>query len=87
MKIYFSKLIITDESPVRYDGQDGWTEVCILYSSDMPVAKENKYNCGILWATIVDETIIRPFKINERNKQRFDFMNKIFFCMVQVLLS
>ena len=67
MKIIFPKVIFPNESGLTFDGlAKRW----VLLNSDVPVAKRRQQVGGsvMIWAQIVDQTIIRPFKVNEAVK-------------------
>ena len=63
-------MIFLDESQVMCDEPDGWAKGWILSNSDMPVAKRSQQGDSslITWAGIVNQTIIRPFKVVEEVK-------------------
>ena len=50
---------------VSFDWPDGWAKGWILSNSDIPVAKGKQQGDStlIIWAGIVNQTIIGPFKV------------------------
>ena len=79
MKIDFSKVIFMDKS------HDIWWAWWTLSNSDMPATKRKQQGSSsmMIWAGIVNKTIIGWFKVNERvklnNANYCDFMDKTFF--------
>lgn len=71
MKIDFSKqaseVMFIDESRMAIDEADSWAKGWILSDVDLPVAKRRQHGSGNVRvsAGIVDQNIIKPFKIDE----------------------
>ena len=67
MKVNFSEVLFTDESRITLDGVDGLAKGEILSNSDVLVVKgkQPKSSSVIIWAGIVDQTIIGPFKVDK----------------------
>ena len=79
------QVIFMDDSQMTFDVLDGWAKGLILANSYVPEAKRNRYGDRriMTWAGIINQTIIRPFKVDEGLKlnsvNNCDFMDKIFF--------
>ena len=84
MKIDFSKVIFMDESCMTFDWPDGWTKGWILPKADIPLVKRRqKWGSSVMiLAEIINQTIIRPFKVDEgvklNNAIHCNFMDKTF---------
>ena len=68
MKIDFSQVIFADESQVKFDWPDKWGKSRNLSNSDVSVAKRRQQEGGSvrIWAEIVNQIIIRPFKVDKK---------------------
>ena len=88
MKIYFSKVIFSEESQATFDGPDEWIKEWILSYSDVSVVKRRRQggSSTMIWARIVLPNI-EPFKVDEgiklKNANYCDFKNKTFLAQSQ----
>ena len=67
MKLDFSNVIFTDESRVTLDGPDGWRRGWVLDGHRPPEILRRQQGGGgiMIWAGIVDNRMIGPFKVRE----------------------
>ena len=58
-------MIFTDESRCTLDGPDGWSKIWKLDKINTPIRinRQQKGGCIMIWAGIVDNKIIGPFRI------------------------
>ena len=70
---------------MTFDGPVEWNRGWISSNSDVPVSKRKQQGRDslIIWDGIVDQTIIGPFKVDERIKLKrakfCNFIDMIFF--------
>ena len=74
LKTDFSKVIFTDESRVTLDGPDGWSKGWVLCDKEAPPRLRRQQGGGgiMIWAGIVDDKVIGPFKVDEGVKLNSD---------------
>ena len=84
MKTDFSSVIFTDECRTTLDGPDGWARGWISCNDSAPVRARRQQGGGgvIFWAATVDDSIIRPFRVEDGVKIDSEgycaFLNKHF---------
>ena len=74
LKTDFSKVIFTDESRVTLDGPYGWSKGWVLCDKEAPPRLRKQHGGGgiMMWAGIVNDKVIGPFKVDEGVKLNSD---------------